>query len=295
LNAPQTDAIRNRLTDLQNEIWKVKVPSDFNRRGRDLTLKYTAEEFRNMCIFLFPLVVEHAPEKYKSVLQLLAFLVRAYLADDFSFRKKMRSGDLRDLLDDFYFTYKEAFDVQGCTYNIHIISHLDLLRKRALLTETSAFQFERSYGGLKFHTRLAKMSKCKRAMQKCLMRSSVGHMCKKETRYTTSPTSRSDDSLIYTEMAPGSHRFYTLERLNVKNTEDPATILHSASKIVVDDYIVRVKMKDKTKRLQMNEVGAYNYKEVGGAAFVKKKDIRGKAIRVGPYIITVPMNVLMET
>ena len=95
---------------------------------------------------------------------MMAYLVRAFLADDWSFRKDLPSYSLRKLLDDFYERYEEVFGPEKCTYNLHVMSHLDLVRERAPLTESSAFLFERSYGALKMFTRHGKVSKGKRAM-----------------------------------------------------------------------------------------------------------------------------------
>lgn len=286
---------KEALVAMQDAIWRVKVPSEFSRRGRDLTLKYTAEEYRNLCIFLFPIVVQHTrDEEQKEILLRMAYIVRAYLEDDFAFRPRLSSGSLRDLLDEFYWRYYEVFGKEMCTYNLHVMSHLDILREKAPLTETSAFLFERSYGGLKFFNRHAKMSKGKRGLEKVLMRATVGHSCKKTLKYRDQSTSRSDDTLIYTEVLPGMHEFYCLKKKDVDKDGRTCKGQHLACKIRTGSYTVI--LREGQHNLNMSDVGAYQYlEEEEDSFYIQEHKIRGKAIRVEKYIITVPMNVLLET
>ena len=63
---------------------EVKVPSEFSRRGRNLDLKVMkGEEFRNLIIFFFPIVInciEMSNGKQERILWLMfAYLIRAYV------------------------------------------------------------------------------------------------------------------------------------------------------------------------------------------------------------------------
>ena len=293
-------ADRAALSELQADLWSVKVPSEFSRRTRDFTLKYTAEEWRNLCIFFFPLAAARTAESgARDILYLMAYLVRAYLEDDLSFRPVLRSGSLEEIMEDFYWKYDAYFDRKDMTYNLHVMSHLSKIRQAGPLTAHSAFQFERSYGAIKMYTRLGKRSKGKRAMEKVLMRATMDHRCTRRARLQTHPATRSDDTMVYTQEVSNRdgllhrHRFFVLCSLDVGGASGDQGRQHSAQELEVSDYTVSV--LGGRRDLRMNDVGCYKYEGPGQCAYVNHDDIRGKAIRVGEFIITVPMNVLLET
>jgi hypothetical protein len=76
------------IASLNEKIWTTKIPSDCSRRSRDVIPTYTAEEWRLLGIVLFPLVVEQlASEDKKEVFLLMAYIMRAHISDDDTYKK----------------------------------------------------------------------------------------------------------------------------------------------------------------------------------------------------------------
>jgi len=76
------------IAGLNEKVWATRLPSDFSRRSRDVIPTYTAEEWRMLGIVLFPLVVEAiSSEDKKEIFLLLAYIMRAYISDDDTYKR----------------------------------------------------------------------------------------------------------------------------------------------------------------------------------------------------------------
>jgi hypothetical protein len=72
---------RQKVTQLSEKLLAVKNPSEFSRRTRIIDFaNFKAQEWRNLILFYFPLVISSIQERKneKQLWLLLAFIVRAY-------------------------------------------------------------------------------------------------------------------------------------------------------------------------------------------------------------------------
>ena len=80
-------------------ISSVKVPSEFSRRIRDLDFAvYKGEEFRNLILFLFPVVLECLEQevKEKRVWLLLAYIIRGTIIPEDEYSCLLYTSDAAD-------------------------------------------------------------------------------------------------------------------------------------------------------------------------------------------------------
>lgn len=132
---------------------KVVYPTDFPRRSRPYDHpSYKAHEWRQMGLFLFPIIVRCLPSTKgheKSVFIAFGFLNRAICLPDNEYRN-INVDDIDSALNILEEHYEKAFGQTANMYNFHIISaHLKELRAHYPLTQHSAYVFEGSYADLR--------------------------------------------------------------------------------------------------------------------------------------------------
>jgi len=199
-----------------------------------------------------------------------------------------QSTNIQEVSDYFYEKFEGTFGLHGCRYNVHAFYHIGLVRKRGPLTETSAFQFEKSYSSLKQHARLAKKSKGKHIMKKIFLRCLGSHCCKRSIRYSSSTSQAIDDSLVYVRHPSNTYEFYKITKLDEENK------IHGALRIVTNSFIKEVKGGLIT--LKFDDVGAFAFEGyIDEEVSVMESHISGKAVIAGKYIISIPNNVLLDT
>ena len=128
---------------------KVQFPKDFPRRARKYDhASYKCHEFRQMTMFLFPLILECLEiEKFreKSVFLSYAFLVRAFRLPDEEF-ELVSQNNIDEAVNILVHSYEGAFGQTACTYNYHhVVSHLSKYREKGPFTEFSAYGYEGTY------------------------------------------------------------------------------------------------------------------------------------------------------
>ena len=166
---------------------RLKVPSEFSRRGRNLDLGVMkAEEFRNLIIFFFPIVLECIPgsagDKERRLWQILAFQVRAYTLPNSEFMQ-VRESQLQHCCERFYLLYESLFGKTNCSYNIHMMGHLSKVRARGPLTETSTFAFESYYGEMRNSYVAGTSSTGKQLLQNAYIKRQLPHThCQKKNK-----------------------------------------------------------------------------------------------------------------
>lgn len=133
----------------------MKYPSDFPRRARDYDVSnFKCHEWRQMGLFLFPLLVQSLGQGYgheKSVFLSFAFLNRAVRLpdDEYALIPAEMFDEAVNILNEHY---EEAFGSTAGSYNYHIVtSHLRELREFAEgpLTNYSAYPFEGMYADMR--------------------------------------------------------------------------------------------------------------------------------------------------
>ena len=124
-----------------------KTPREFSRRSRDMDsgrgLK--AEEYRNLCIAFFSTVAaaigEDRPEH--ELWLILVYVIRANIipGEEPPFPLWQERAAHRKI----HRLWNEIFGEETSSYNIHLLTHLPLIRKKGPLYKISAFASESSY------------------------------------------------------------------------------------------------------------------------------------------------------
>ena len=111
-----------------NELMRsIKVPREFTRRVRNLDLSVIkAQEFRNIAIIFFPVIIKciEPQAKERRVWLLMSYMIRACTIPNLEF-DAISNHDLTATCENFYALYDQLFGEKNCSYLIHIIaSHL---------------------------------------------------------------------------------------------------------------------------------------------------------------------------
>ena len=105
---------------------KVKVFKEFPRRARNLDFAvFKGQEFRNVCIFYFPIVIQciEANAKERHLWLYLAYVVRACVIPTEEFIP-LNINDIEDACEKYYKLYEKLFGPQNCTFNTHVFFHI---------------------------------------------------------------------------------------------------------------------------------------------------------------------------
>ena len=185
-----------------NELMKSqKVPREFSRRARSMDFSVLkAQEMRNICLFLFPHILNCVGNAKEGTLWLnLSFMIRACIIPDNEFLN-CDTRCIEQCCDTFYKLYEQLFGKTNCSYTIHIIcSHLLRMRAKGPLTDTSAFKFESFYGELRNSFQPGTISPLKQMLQAVLLKRTLGyHCCQLSIHYSPKDTALECNSLIYT-------------------------------------------------------------------------------------------------
>lgn len=275
---------RQKVTQLSEKLLTVKNPSEFSRRTRIIDFaNFKAQEWRNLILFYFPLVISSIQERKneKQLWLLLAFIVRAYTLPEEHYEDILLKVNLKNLQKIFYQKFESHFGKEHCLYNVHIFYHLDLLRKLGPITRTSAFSFEGYFSLLKNDYQVGTQSIGKQAMNNSYSRILSGHTCEKKLKFCFKATKKCDDTIVYFE----NGGFFKLI---------------SCSKTVgffVCQKIILENAKDifEENELPFSCVGVYIFKgEEQQHVELAEAKIAGKGIIVGSFLIAVSKNVLLE-
>ena len=195
-----TNMKRPRATTkgLDMKLPRLQTPTEIVRRPRAIDFKnYKASEWRNLVLYYFPIVLEELPEGLPRQMWLeFSFLARAYSLDEESYNSLQ--VDLKELALKWYRNFHHLFGKTNMRYNLHLISHLERIRKHGPFPEISAFDFESSFA---VSTRVQKCGTTSvglQGMRHTYIRPREGHACKKKIIYRKKRTPRSNDTLVYT-------------------------------------------------------------------------------------------------
>ena len=266
-------------------ICNVKVPCEFPRRVRILDfLVWKGQEFRNLTLFFFPVVIDCLEEnaEERRLWLLLAYKLRACVVPDEEFDIVDKS-DILYCCAEFYKLYEALFGPRNCTYNTHVVSsHLLEMRVHGPLTLTSAFIFENFYGEIRRSFSPGTVSPLKQIFEKILIKRTIGtHTCKPTMTVTTHETSLECNNLVYT-FKDKTHNLYLIKKIH----HDELTC-------------VKIKTEEKffpeTPTLSWEKVGVFKEKGItSDHVKINHKEIAGKVIRVKDVLLTCPENVLHE-
>ena len=266
-------------------IHHIKVCREFNRRIRDLDFAvYKAQEFRNLLIFMFPLILDciEPGAKERHMWLYLAYMVRACLIPKEEFQPV--SLDVIDrCCRSFYSLYQYLFGIQNCTYSIHVVgSHLIEMRYHGPLTFTSAFPFESFYGEMRKSYVPGTPSTLKQIMSNLLIKRVIDHhLCSKSIYISTKDTSMECNSMIYC-FSQRKYHFY-----KVTSIEE-----HSLSCKVQEALPCNF---PEIRSLDWSKIGVFTRGELKeNTVSIPKESVKGKVLLVKNYLITCPINVLCE-
>lgn len=262
-----------------------KVTHEFSRRARKLDFAvFKGQEYRNLILFFFPLVLECIePDANENVLWLyLVFMLRSCILPSNEF-SPISVQTINQCCENFYKLFEELFGPQNCSYNLHVICcHLLEIRTHGPLTETSAFKFESFYGEVRRSFVPGTTSTLKQVLKNFLLKRALSnHICTNNIHITNYDTPMECNSVIYCYKKK-EYSFYKISDIN----EDIMTC-HKIGKYTTtfNDNI----------NLPWSSVGVFRK---GGTSSetcaIKSSEISGKALNVGKYLITCPINVLKE-
>ena len=294
---------KRKLSDPQlfnSYISLVQVVREFGRRCRNLDFSvFKAQEFRNIGLFFFVLVIKCIEPDHTDEIKLwyyLAFMVRACVLPNNEFRT-LPDRIVIHACDNFYRLFEKVYGKSNCSYSIHVVaSHLLLIRGTQPLTFRSAFKFESFFSEMKNLYVPGTMSTTKQVLKNCFMKRAVEHhACEKTIFYDVEKTPThgkpftpglENNSLIYITNEENHHDLFKIIHVNKENPE-------------VFTCVKQGKFQFKTPltpNLNWSQVGVYKlgptYTEEHHQ--IAREDICGKVLKIDNYLMTCPLNVLHE-
>ena len=266
-------------------IQKVKVVGEFSRRVRSLDFAvWKGQEFRNLCLFFFPIVINciEPDAQERRLWLLLAYMIRGCVVPSNEFRQ-VNLSDINYCSKHFYTLYEQLFGARNCSYNTHEVgSHIVQMRHHGPLTKTSAFAFENFYGEVRHSFVPGTVSPLKQIFENTLIKRMISpHCCEPQVTYTTHETSLECNNLVYTYV----HNTYNLYKINDLDDLDATCV------------------KIETNEIHYPEAPELNWDKVGHFEFngfseeivkIKLKSLSGKVIKIDDALLTCPINVLNE-
>ena len=270
-------------------IARVKVFREFNRRVRDLDFAvYKGQEFRNISIFFFTIVIDCIEPNHKErhMWLHLSYLIKACVIPTEEFRN-ISLNVLDDSATKFYSLYEQLFGVINCTYNTHVFScHLREMRYHGPLTLTSAFPFESFYGEMRRAFVPGTVSTLKQILSNVLVkRSIVKHSCEQSIYISAKDTAMECNSLIYC-FSDLQYRLYRVKSV------DGNHLLCKRIPTLPCTF-------PETPNLNWSSVGVFKKGEEVNEdddddEVIMRGFVKGKVLAVNDYLITCPNNVLRE-
>ena len=290
---------KRKLTspNLFNYLFKnIQVPHEFSRRVRNLDLgTIKAQEYRNLLLFFFPIIIECIEVEYpneRRIWLLLAFSIRACILPNHEFAH-VNQNHVKTSCNLFYNLFEQIYGANNCTYSLHIVaSHLLQIRGNHPLTFKSAFKYENFFSEMRNMFHPGTTSTLKQIIQNVLMKRSIEYHCC-ETTILFKPQKLSkpgkpsnpvqvNNSIVYT-FENETHNFHKI----VKTIDNNNFLATPIGKFNVKTSLLR--------NLNWSSVGVYRMGPLGDTTHsLCRSQIAGKGIHVNQYLITCPNNVLRE-
>lgn len=276
-----------------SKISKIDFFREFSRRCRHLDFAvFKAQEFRNLLLFFFPIVVDSIEPEYKKERQVwlnLVFVVRACILPNNEY-ENVEKRILFKACELFYNLFEETYGQKNCSYSVHVLgSHLFKIRGNQPLTSRSAFMFESFYSEMKNLFKPGTVAPLKQILKNCLMKRTVEyHTCSK--------------SIHYAALQTDPHKRKTLENNSMIYTyENNSYNLFNITKIESDTFTCTRQGKfeyknDLTPNYDWKSIGVFRYGPqcLSEVHEINRKSVCGKVMVVDNMLITCPINVLLE-
>lgn len=263
----------------------VLVPYEFSRRTKSLDFNVMkGQQFRNICIFFFPIIINciERSAKERRIWLLFAFMIRSCIVPASEF-EQIDIDSISTACYDFYDLYENVFGVINCTYNTHVvISHLLQIRGNSPLTVNSAFGFESFYGEIRNCFVPGTPGPLKQIMSKVLIKRIIGpHCCEMSIKYSSKNTQMERNNLIYT-FNDNQYKIFEIKEMSENHAQ--------CQKINID-----VQKFDETPELNWSKVGVFKEASVAEQIHnIPLDSIQGKVIKIDDILITCPNNILRE-
>ena len=261
------------------------VPQEFPRRARNLdTSVFKGQEYRNLCIFFFPLVLDciENSAKERHLWLYLAYIIRSATipTEEFS---QINVDQVCEFSERFYKLFEQLFGKLNCPYNLHVFcGHVMEIRTHGPLTETSAFKFESFYGEMRRSFVPGTPSPLKQIMKNVLLARTIRkHKCVNNMFISNYDTSLECNKLIYT-FEKNEYQFY-----QVSDIEGDIVTCNKIGKYPA--------IFPETPDINWSTVGVFKKGGVSDTQTnLNSSKICGKLLHVGKYLLTCPKNVLNE-
>ena len=270
------------------QICIVLVPHEFSRRLRQLDLGVLkAQEYRNIILFFFIIVVNCIPDEYvkeKKIWFQLAYIMRACVLTNREF-ELIPDNLIKTTGHNFYKNFESIYGKKNCTYSVHLIgSHILDIRGDVPLTEKSAFKYENFYSELKNLFQPGTISISKQMLENCLLKRLMeNHCCEKTIFYDVEKQGKENNFMIYTIDDDNKYQFYNI----IKKIDEDTFICNPQGKFIYQCPLL--------KHLNWEKVGVFNVGPYSDdEVIITRPEICGKVIKVDKLLITCPNNVLRE-
>ena len=271
--------------DFNKLMLMTKVVREFSRRARSLDFAmFKGQEYRNLSMFFFPLVLEciEVDKKERNLWLNYAYMLRSAVVPTEEF-DNISIEIVQKCCAEFYEIFEEIFGISNCTPNLHLFcSHLLEIRTHGPLTETSAFKYESFYGEMRRSFVPGTTSPLKQILKNVLLKRSLRkHQCVNSYYISNYETSLECNNLIYTYTGK-SYKIFKVSEIDGSNI--------TCNKIGQYPAIF-----NETPDIDWSTVGVFKR---GGmreeSTILNTSQIRGKVLNVGKYLVTCPANVLLE-
>ena len=273
------------VQDFNRLMLEIKVHRESSRRARALDFSVMkAQEYRNLVILYFPLVIEciEKSAKERRLWLLFAFMIRLCVIPSQEFNQNRQELVSYCSLN-FYCLYEKLFGMGNCTYYTHVVGcHMTEMRAHGPLTLTSAFDFESFYGEMRNSFVAGTVSPLKQIMQNVLLKRTIGpHCCQSSIFYSSKETSMECNNLIYT-FENNTYQCYKVNKVNENSFDCNAIGLFE-------------KKFTETPTLNWSKVGVFKAGGIGNEKInILSSKVCGKIVRVQNLFITCPNNILRE-
>ena len=262
-------------------------PREFSKRCRNLDIGILkAQDYRNISLFFYPIVVQCIPENFKQERKLwlcLGYVLRACIIDNDEFAlipiEKIKKTALT-----LYKLFESVYGPKNCTYSIHVvIGHILDIRGENPLHHRSAFKFENFYSELRTLFEPGTTSTTKQMLENCYVKRQLeDHSCRRNIFYDVEKKGKECNNLIYLINEEMEHEIYSIVKIN-----DNDTFL--CTKQGRFEFVCDL-TKIEWKTVGVYKVGPFSDEQ----QLIHRKDIRGKVLKVCGYYLTCPNDVLRE-
>ena len=286
INRPRVTKRKLTPVKMFNDLMRyIKVTCEFSRRVRALDFSVMkGQEFRNIILFFFPIIVTCLGKhhKEKKIWLLFSYMIRACVIPTKEFQN-LNESQIEECGKQFYKLYEQVYGERNCTYNTHIVSsHIMQIRVHGPLTFASAFAFENFYGEMRKAFVPGTVSPLKQIFEKILIKRSLSyHICEPNILLTNYETSLEANNFIYTYRL-GFYKFYKI----IDVEED---------KIKCVQIQTSIHKFPETPTLKWEKVGVFKEEEtLTEEVSIEHSLVAGKVLRIQNLLITCPKNVLCE-